>query len=136
MLFRSLQLESNGQVIGKARVLETPMGQIVKGLLESDCSVGVSSRGMGSMKPVNGINEVQNDFRLVTAADVVADPSAPNAFVNGIMEGVDWIFNEQTGEWAEACQKRVQKRWKANRNDKGISENAKMHLFNQFLAKL
>jgi hypothetical protein len=80
--------------IGKAKVTSTPMGQIVRGLLEDGVQLGVSTRGMGSLKnDGNGTMIVQEDFRLATAADVVMDPSAPSAFVNGIMEGVDWVWN-------------------------------------------
>lgn len=78
--------------IGKAKVMETPMGDIVRNLIKEGAGLGVSSRGMGTLKPQNGIMEVQSDFRLATAADVVADPSAPDAFVQGIMEGVEWIW--------------------------------------------
>ena len=81
--------------IGKAEILDTPYGKIVKNLIDSGVSLGVSSRGMGSVKVVNGINEVQQDFKLATAADIVADPSAPQAFVNGIMEGVEWVLDEE-----------------------------------------
>jgi len=80
--------------IGRAKILDTPMGQIARNLIEGDCCVGVSSRGLGSLKANNkGINEVQDDFFLATAADIVADPSAPDAFVQGIMEGVDWVWD-------------------------------------------
>ena len=79
--------------MGKAKVLGTPMGDIAKNLLESGVQLGVSTRGMGSLKEVNGIMEVQDDFFLATAADVVADPSAPDAFVQGIMEGVNWVWD-------------------------------------------
>jgi hypothetical protein len=79
--------------IGKARLTDTPMGNTARGLIESGVKLGVSSRGMGSLRlNKEGINEVQDDFHLATAADIVADPSAPDAFVNGIMEGVDWIW--------------------------------------------
>jgi len=79
--------------IGKAKLTDTPMGNTAKGLIESGVRLGVSSRGMGSLRlNKEGINEVQNDFHLATAADIVADPSAPDAFVNGIMEGVEWIW--------------------------------------------
>ena len=74
-------------IIGEAKILDTPMGQIVKNLIDEGAMIGVSSRGMGSLKEKNGVAEVQNDFYLATAADIVADPSAPNAFVEGIMEG-------------------------------------------------
>ncbi len=80
--------------IGKAKIMtETPMGQIVKNLMDEGASLGVSSRGMGSLKNKNGAAEVQNDFYLATAADIVADPSAPDAFVEGIMEGKEWIWD-------------------------------------------
>jgi hypothetical protein len=88
--------------IGKAKLTETPMGEIARGLISSGGKIGVSSRGMGSLK-VNktGIMEVQEDFRLATAADIVADPSAPNAFVEGIMEGVEWIYDPIKNTWLE-----------------------------------
>lgn len=79
--------------IGKAQILETPMGKIAKSLLESGVTLGVSSRGVGSIEEKNGINVVKDDFMLSTAADIVADPSAPDAFVQGIMEGKEWIWN-------------------------------------------
>ena len=85
-------LEKHGNdYIGKAKILKTPMGEVVRGLLESDVQLGVSSRGMGSIKERDGVNEVQSDFVLSTV-DIVHDPSAPSAFVNGIMEGVDWVM--------------------------------------------
>lgn len=88
--------------IGKARLTETPMGNLALGLLKSGANLGVSSRGMGTLKPMKeGIMEVQDDFRLATAADIVADPSAPDAFVKGIMEGVEWIFDPLSGTWKE-----------------------------------
>jgi|TARA_B100000287_G_scaffold208320_1_gene196638 hypothetical protein len=80
--------------IGKAKVMGTPMGEIVKNLINEGAKLGVSSRGMGSLKPgKDGANEVQDDFFLATAADIVADPSAPDAFVEGIMEGKEWIWD-------------------------------------------
>jgi hypothetical protein len=85
--------------IGKAKILDTPMGNIVKSLIEGGAQIGVSSRGMGSLKNVNGVNIVQDDFHLATAADIVADPSAPNAFVQGIMEGKEWVL--VNGVWTE-----------------------------------
>ena len=85
--------------IGKAKILDTPMGTIVKNLIEGGAQIGVSSRGMGSLKSVNGVNIVQDDFHLATAADIVADPSAPNAFVQGIMEGKEWML--VNGVWTE-----------------------------------
>ena len=78
--------------IGKAQILTTPMGDIAKNLLENGVKLGVSSRGMGSIEERNGSNYVRDDFMLATAADIVSDPSAPDAFVNGIMEGKEWIW--------------------------------------------
>ena len=80
------------EVVGKARILDTPNGQIVKGLLDGGVKLGVSTRGMGSLEQRNGVMVVKDDFILNTV-DIVQDPSAPNAFVNGIMEGVEWIWN-------------------------------------------
>lgn len=79
--------------IGKAKILETPMGKIAKNLLDEGVKLGVSSRGVGSISEKNGASYVRNDFMLSTAADIVADPSAPDAFVEGIMEGKEWIWN-------------------------------------------
>ena len=79
--------------IGEAKILSTPMGEIVKSLMDDGAKLGVSSRGMGSLDQKNGANVVRSDFYLATAADIVADPSAPNAFVEGIMEGKEWIWN-------------------------------------------
>ena len=91
-LITNLKQEGN-QWIGKAKILETPMGKIAKSLMEGGATLGVSSRGMGSLKEVNGVNVVQDDYYLATAADIVADPSAPGAFVQGIMEGKEWIWD-------------------------------------------
>lgn len=90
-LITDLQVKGN-DVVGKAQVLETPMGKIVEGLLEGGVQLGVSTRGMGSLEQRNGAMYVKDDFILSTV-DIVQDPSAPDAFVNGIMEGVDWIWN-------------------------------------------
>ena len=79
--------------IGEAKIMETPMGKIVKSLMDEGGKLGVSSRGMGSLDQRNGANYVRDDFYLATAADIVADPSAPNAFVEGIMEGKEWVWN-------------------------------------------
>lgn len=90
-LITDLRLEGNN-VVGKAQILDTPMGKIVKGLLEGGVQLGVSTRGMGSLENRNGVAYVKDDFMLATV-DIVQDPSAPDAFVNGIMEGVDWVWN-------------------------------------------
>ena len=87
-------LKEDGNVfVGKAKILETPMGKIAKSLMEGGATLGVSSRGMGSLKNAGGVNVVQDDFYLATAADIVADPSAPGAFVQGIMEGKEWVWD-------------------------------------------
>ena len=80
--------------IGEAKIMATPMGEIVKNLMDEGAKLGVSSRGMGSLDQRNGANYVRDDFYLATAADIVADPSAPNAFVEGIMEGKEWVWNQ------------------------------------------
>lgn len=90
--------ESGNNFVGRAKIMNTPMGNIVKNLIDGGAKLGVSSRGMGSVKINNeGINEVQDDFYLATAADIVADPSAPDAFVQGIMENREWMFLD--GSW-------------------------------------
>jgi len=93
--------EEGNQWIGKAKILDTPMGNIARNLIEGGAQLGVSSRGMGSLKNVNGVNVVQSDFYLATAADIVADPSAPGAFVQGIMEGKEFWYDQSKGTWIE-----------------------------------
>ena len=96
-----VSLKSEGKnFIGKAKILETPMGRIAKNLLDEGVKLGVSSRGLGSIERKGDTNIVKDDFMLSTAADIVADPSAPDAFVEGIMEGVDWVWNN--GIWKES----------------------------------
>ena len=85
--------------IGEAKILDTPYGKIVKNLIDEGAKLGVSSRGMGTLVNKNGANHVKDDFYLATAADIVADPSAPNAFVEGVMEGKEWVWNN--GKLAE-----------------------------------
>ena len=85
--------EDGNNFIGRAKILDTPNGKIAKSLLDEGVRLGVSSRGMGSLKKEYNCNVVQDDFMLATAADIVADPSAPDAFVNGIMEGKEWVWN-------------------------------------------
>lgn len=85
--------------IGKAKIMDTPMGNIAKGLLDGGVKLGVSTRGVGSLKPHNGYQLVQDDFKLAVGADIVADPSAPDAFVSGIMENYDWWLDTATGNW-------------------------------------
>lgn len=96
---RIVSLRKEGtDYVGKALITNTPNGNIAKGLIESGAKLGVSSRGMGTLKEnSSGIKEVQSDFKLATAADIVADPSAPSAWVNGIMESVEWLYDERLG---------------------------------------
>jgi len=107
-MIKNLRIEGK-QVIGRAKIMETPMGNIVRNLIAEGASLGVSSRGMGSLVEKNGVMEVQSDFHLATAGDIVADPSAPNAFVQGIMEGVDWIWDNGLlkAQQLEAAKKQI-----------------------------
>ena len=98
-LFTELR-EDGSNIVGKAKIMDTPMGKIVKNIIDEGGQLGISSRGMGSIsKRRDGIMEVQNDFMLATAGDIVADPSAPEAFVNGIMEGVEFYYDIASGTW-------------------------------------
>lgn len=94
------ELKQDGNVwIGKAKLLDTPMGQIARGIMESGGKLGVSSRGIGNLRMVEGVNYVDDNFKLMTAADIVSDPSAPGAFVDGIMENKEWVFID--GVWMD-----------------------------------
>lgn len=126
-------IKQNGNIFeGKAKVLDTPMGKIAKSLMEGGATLGVSSRGMGSLKNEGGVNVVQDDFYLATAADIVADPSAPGAFVQGIMEGKEWVWNngvvkevninEYYNEMKRAKQKQI--------------DEVSLKIFENFLSKL
>jgi hypothetical protein len=131
ILIKSLREEDNVW-IGKAKILDTPMGLIAKSLIEGGAQLGVSSRGMGSLKNVNGVNVVQPDFYLATAADIVADPSAPGAFVQGIMEGKEWML--VNGVWTEQDQSQaIQQIRKASRQE---IEEVSLHIFENFMKKL
>ena len=121
--------------IGKAKIMDTPYGNIVKNLIDEGASLGVSSRGMGSIKSNKlGINEVQKDFYLATAADIVADPSAPDAFVQGIMEGVEWIWDNGILKAQNVAEMAVQEIEVATR--KGELEASKMKIFENFMKRL
>ena len=124
--------EDGNNYIGRAKVMDTPMGKIVKELISEGAQLGVSSRGLGSLKERNGINEVQDDFMLATAADIVADPSAPDAFVNGIMEGKEWVF--VNGKWTEQDIEEA-KATISSANSAHLEEE-KLQVFNNFLQKL
>ena len=114
-MIKSLQKEGTDYV-GKAKIMDTPYGKIVKSLIDEGAQLGVSSRGMGTLKQTSeGVNEVQSDFLLATAGDIVADPSAPNAFVNGVMENVDWIYDAASGNWrAQKVIEQIQNAGKVN----------------------
>lgn len=130
-LIVGLRQEGNAW-IGKAKILETPMGNIARNLIEGGAQLGVSSRGMGSLKMENGINVVQGDFHLATAADIVADPSAPGAFVQGIMEGKEWVL--VNGIWTEQHYDEAKLQIKqASRKD---IESVSLRIFENFLKKL
>jgi hypothetical protein len=116
----------------KAKILDTPFGKIVKNLIDEEAKLGVSSRGMGSIKSVDGVNQVQDDFYLATAADIVADPSAPDAFVRGIMEGKEWIWNNGTIEEATIDKMRHEIE-KAKRKQ---LEEIKLRQFEKFISNL
>jgi len=122
---------SGNDVVGKALILDTPMGKIVKGLLEGGCQLGVSSRGMGTVANKNGQTLVNDDFVLSTV-DIVQDPSAPSAFVNGIMEGVEWIWDNGLlkAQQLEKYETEITKTSSAN-----LAE-AQIKIWNDFLSKL
>jgi len=118
--------------IGEAKIMDTPYGKIVKGLIDEGAQLGVSSRGMGSIINRNGINFVKDDFYLATAADIVADPSAPDAFVEGIMESREWV-------WDNGVLKQVDiESWKQQIQEarRTVLEEKKLEVFKSFLTKL
>jgi len=108
--------------IGEAKIMATPMGEIVKNLMDEGAKLGVSSRGMGSLDQRNGANYVRDDFYLATAADIVADPSAPNAFVEGIMEGKEWVWNH--GALVEAHVAELKKEFDVKKRQRKAKQEA------------
>ena len=130
-----VSLKENGSnFIGKAKILNTPMGKIASSLIEEGVKLGVSSRGIGSLKATReGVNIVGDDFMLATAADIVADPSAPDAFVSGIMEGKEWVWDG--GILREQLAEKTQKRINTLVDQKALEEH-KLHLWNNFLSNL
>ena len=128
----SLTQEGNN-FIGKAQILSTPMGKIAESLLSEGVKLGVSSRGMGSIKNIDGVNHVGEDFMLATAADIVADPSAPDAFVDGIMEGKEWVWE---GNVLREMRCNEVKKSINNLVDQEILEANKLRLFADFLSNL
>jgi hypothetical protein len=130
-MIKSLRREGDN-FIGKAKIMDTPYGKIVKSLIDEGATLGVSSRGMGSLAQKGGVSMVQNDFTLATAADIVADPSAPNAFVEGVMESKEWVMVD--GKFVEKdlieAQRIIRKTSSKNLNE------AKLKLFVDFLEKI
>ena len=126
--------ESGSNYVGKAKILGTPMGKIASNLLDEGVKLGVSSRGVGSLKPTReGFSVVGEDFMLATAADIVADPSAPDAFVSGIMEGKDWVWDN--GILREKFAEKTYKQINTLVTQKKLDEQ-KLDLFNNFLSNL
>ena len=124
--------QSGENFIGKAKIMETPYGKIVQNLIDEGAKLGVSSRGMGSLKMAKGVQQVQNDFFLSTAADIVADPSAPDAFVQGVMEGKEWV-------WANGIIKEADVAgYQTTIEDASAKEleAAKLKVFEDFISKL
>jgi hypothetical protein len=130
-MITSLKAEGNN-FIGKAKILDTPMGNIAKSLLDEGVKLGVSSRGVGSLVERNGIKYVGDDFMLSTAADIVSDPSAPDAFVQGIMEGKEWVW--QNGRLAEQTLNGILTMRMSP--DKKANEEKVLRLFNHYLRNL
>jgi len=130
-IIKELKQDGNN-ITGKAKILDTPYGKIVKNLIDEGVKIGVSSRGMGSLKNVNGVNEVQKDFMLA-AVDIVADHSAPTAFVEGIMEGKEWVWNNGVLQprHIESYRDRIERA--STRIDR---QEAKLYAFADFLSKL
>jgi hypothetical protein len=132
-MITSLKAEGNN-FVGKAKILDTPMGNIAKSLLGEGVKLGVSSRGIGSLIEKNGVKYIGDDFMLATAADIVADPSAPDAFVEGIMEGKEWVWDG--GILKEMNASIIQKKVEKLSESKKLDEKAKLRLFGEYLLNL
>ena len=133
-MIKSLRQEGS-DFIGKAKITDTPMGNIVMNLLDEGANLGVSSRGMGTLKSNGGIMEVQDDFMLATAADIVADPTAHKAFVRGVMENTEWVYDVAAGTWRAAEMVHEAKKEMKKMTVNQIDENS-LRLFNKFLKSL
>jgi len=133
-MIKDIKEDGNNNFVGKAKIMDTPYGKIVKNLIDEGANLGVSSRGMGSLKPskTDGMQIVQDDYRLATAADIVADPSAPNAFVQGIMEGREWIWDNGILKERQ-IEEYKQEIYNENRTR---LEETKLKVFKDFLSKL
>ena len=119
------------QFVGEAKVMDTPYGKIVKNLIDEGAKLGVSSRGMGSLEPRRDMHIVKDDFYLATAADIVADPSAPNAFVEGIMEGKEWVWDNGIVKEVDIAKYRAELRKESKRLDE-----KKVEIFNKFMSNI
>ena len=125
------KLYPNGkQFVGEAKVMDTPYGKIVKNLIDEGAKLGVSSRGMGSLEPRRDMHVVKDDFYLATAADIVADPSAPNAFVEGIMEGKEWVWDNGIVKEVDIAKYRAELRKESKRLDEKKAEVFKKFMSN------
>jgi hypothetical protein len=134
-MITNLRQEGNN-FVGRAKIMETPMGNIARSIIESGGQLGVSTRGMGSLKDRNGIMEVQDDFHLATAGDIVADPSAPDAFVNGIMEGVEWVWDNGILKASKIEEYKEEIEEAASKVSKQELEEAKLRVWKNFLSNL
>jgi hypothetical protein len=130
-LISELRMNHDGGVYGKAKILSTPMGKIAENFIKEGVRLGVSSRGVGSLKEKDGINEVQDDFQLATV-DIVSDPSAPGAFVNGIMENAEWIMTN--GAWSQQTLENAQKT--IRKASKRQLRKAKLQVFKKLLSTI
>ena len=125
--------EDGNNYVGRAKIMETPYGNIVKNLMDEGARLGVSTRGMGSLKERNGCMEVQDDFHLATAGDIVADPSAPDAFVHGIMEGKEWVWDNGVLKEVEIAnyRRRINEAARGHRTESEV-----LDVFRNFISKL
>lgn len=131
-LITKLEGDNKGNYIGEAKITDTPYGKIVKSLIDEGAQLGVSSRGMGSLENKGGTNYVKSDFYLATAADIVADPSAPQAFVNGVMEGKEWVWDNGIIKEQDVSEIKEQ----IERETRERQAKAEAYAFESFMRKL
>jgi hypothetical protein len=135
-MIKSLK-QSGNDFVGRAKIIDTPMGNIARNLIKEGCKLGVSSRGLGTLKESNGASTVQGDFRLATAGDIVADPSAPNAFVNGIMEGVEYLYAPDGSlKVKEQVAEQIKQKIETAVVKRQLNEQRALELFNEYFEKL
>lgn len=133
-LITDLRMEGNN-VMGRAKLLDTPMGKIAKNFIEEGVQLGVSSRGLGSLKENNGVMEVQKDFHLATV-DIVADPSAPQAFVQGIYESAEWLYVEGKGYMMVDARQQIDNVVRSTKYDKSLREQKLLSLMQRFFKEI